>query len=407
MNTISVSQLNRYVLSLLESDHVLSDLSIKGEISSFKKYSSGHLYFTLKDEKSSISCVMFKGNAEKLTFEPEDGISVIAGGKASLYERDGKFQLYITKMVPEGKGDLFAAFQILKEKLSREGLFDETNKKKIPFLPERIGVITSPSGAVIRDIINVCSRRYPNFDLLLYPSLVQGEMAAKSIIQGIKIFNEKNLVDVIIVGRGGGSIEDLWCFNDENLARAIFESEIPVVSAVGHETDFTICDFTADMRAPTPSAAAELVVPEKSSLVLNIGKYKNKLSANLLNKLNYQKLRYSQIANKKIFISPDSIFEKYKQNLMNYEDLLDRNIKDVLKMKKDNLSEYLYKMDSMSPMKVLRRGYSIVNIKGDSTPVNSVDDVNEDTDIVMTFFDGKVSCMAKSVKKEKIIYGKK
>ncbi len=407
MNTISVSQLNRYTISLLESDRVLSDISVKGEISSCKKYSSGHLYFTLKDEKASVSCVMFKGNADNLKFEPNDGVSVIARGKASLYERDGKFQLYISTLSPEGKGDLYAAFEILKEKLSTEGLFNNSHKKKIPLLPSRIGVITSPSGAVIRDIINVCSRRYPNFNLLLYPSLVQGENAAKSIIQGINTFNEQNLVDVIIVGRGGGSIEDLWCFNDEGLARAIFDSKIPVISAVGHETDFTICDFVADMRAPTPSAAAELVVPEKSGLLLDIDKYRNKLSSNLLNRLNYEKLRFSQINNRKIFISPEIIYEKQKQKLIMNKDLIVRNIKEILKYKKDNLSGFLYKIDSMSPMKVLQRGYSIINIKGENNPVKSVDDVNENTNMTLTFFDGTVSCTANLVSKEKNSYGKK
>ncbi|MDD2393477.1 MAG: exodeoxyribonuclease VII large subunit, partial [Eubacteriales bacterium] len=243
MTVITVSQLNRYVAALFDSDRNLSNISVSGEISSLKRYQSGHIYFNLKDNECSVSCVMFRSKAVLSGVLAEDGLKVIATGRASLYDRDGKFQLYINEIKSDGKGDLYAAFEELKRKLEKEGLFDASKKQKIPYLPRKIGVASSPSGAVIRDIINVLTRRFPGFDLQLIPVKVQGDGAADSIIKALKIFNNRKEADVIIIARGGGSMEDLWCFNDERLARAIAASEIPVISAIGHETDFTICDF--------------------------------------------------------------------------------------------------------------------------------------------------------------------
>src|SRR5665647_514836 len=262
----SVSELNRYVGEVLAADPVLSAVRVQGEVSGFKKYPSGHLYFSLKDKESQVNCVAFRGNAAHFSFVPENGMSVVITARASLYDRDGRFQLVVYEMEKDGVGDLFAAFEKLKAKLEEEGIFDTDHKLAIPRLPRRIGVVTSPKGAVIQDIIHVLSRRFPNFDLLIYPSAVQGQTAAAELRKGVEWFNSTDRVDVIIVARGGGSIEDLWCFNDEALARTIYHSHIPVISAVGHETDFTIADFAADLRAPTPSAAAELAVPVAADL---------------------------------------------------------------------------------------------------------------------------------------------
>lgn len=252
---LKVSELNGYIKNIIDGDEMLANVYIKGEISNFKRHYSGHLYFTLKDETSLIKCVMFKSYTNYLNFEPKDGMSVVILGSVSVFERDGVYQVYAKGMEPEGVGALYKAYEKLKAKLSEEGLFDEAHKKPIPILPRAIGVVTSKTGAVIRDIINVTTRRLPNVNIILYPAAVQGEGAAQTIVNGIKYFNKAKNVDTIIIGRGGGSLEDLWPFNEEITARAIYESEIPIISAVGHETDFTIADFVADLRAPTPSAA--------------------------------------------------------------------------------------------------------------------------------------------------------
>ena len=272
----NVSEVNKYIKMLMDSDPLLTNISIRGEITNFKAHYTGHLYFTLKDENATIKCVMFKGNAQFLKFKPADGMKVVIQGQISAFERDGVYQIYCKSMSPEGLGDLYLAYEQLKEKLSKEGLFDDVHKKTIPFLPQRVGVITSRTGAVIRDIINVSTRRYPNVNILLYPVAVQGVNVASTVIGGINTFNKLDNVDVIIIARGGGSFEDLFGFNDEGIARAVFASHIPVVSAVGHETDFSICDFVADLRAPTPSAAAELVYPEYSEIVSRIATDKNR-----------------------------------------------------------------------------------------------------------------------------------
>src|SRR5665647_708598 len=300
----SVSELNRYVGEVLAADPVLSAVRVRGEISGFKKYPSGHLYFSLKDKESQVNCVAFRGNAAHFSFVPENGMSVIITARASLYDRDGRFQLVVYEMEKDGVGDLFAAFEKLKVKLEAEGLFDVSRKKAIPKLPQRIGVVTSPKGAVIQDIIHVLSRRFPNFDLLIYPSAVQGQTAAVELRKGVEWFNGTDLVDVIIVARGGGSIEDLWCFNDEALARTIYHSHIPVISAVGHETDFTICDFASDLRAPTPSAAAEMVMPIKSELLTGINGLTDRLTRSLLHSVAIRKNRLMMLSRSKALLSP-------------------------------------------------------------------------------------------------------
>ena len=266
----TVSQINKYIKLTFDKDPFLNNISISGEITNFKAHYTGHLYFTLKDDLATIKCVMFKSYASLIKFKPQDGMKVVINGQASVFERDGTYQIYCKTMTPEGLGDLYLAYEQLKAKLQKEGLFNEEYKKKIPFLPKRVGVITSRTGAVVKDIINVSTRRYDKVNLLIYPAAVQGVNVATTVINGVRTFNDLNNVDVIIIARGGGSFEDLFGFNDEALAREIFKSKIPVISAVGHETDFTICDFVSDLRAPTPSAAAELVYPQYVDIVNRI-----------------------------------------------------------------------------------------------------------------------------------------
>lgn len=392
MNTLTVSQLNRYVMSVLESDPNLSGLTIQGEISSFKKYPSGHLYFTLKDDNAAVSCVMFKGSAVNLSFVPQDGLRVLVNAKASLYERDGKFQLYVNQMQPDGIGNLYTAFEKLKEKLRSEGLFDQKYKQKIPLLPRRIGVVTSPKGAVIRDIINVLSRRFSEFNLVLIPVAVQGDTASKSIVAAIETFNRMNEVDVLIVGRGGGSMEDLWCFNEESVARAVFNSRIPIISAVGHETDFTICDMVADLRAPTPSAAAELSMPVKTELKRNIYLKQEKLINNLEGKLRYNRLRLDHLNKSRIFVTPESIYDPQKQEIANLEQSLKDSIENILSRTKEKTGNTLMKLDTLSPLKILSRGYSLVQIKENLKILKSIHDVAQGDNLLVRLTDGVVEC---------------
>ncbi len=297
INPITVTELNRYVKEKVAEDEYLSSVYVKGEISNFKHHYTGHMYFTLKDENSLIKCVMFKSQTATLTFVPKDGMKVLVLGSVAVYERDGIYQIYCKAMQEDGIGSLYIAYEKLKKKLELEGLFDESHKKKIPFMPKIIGVLTSNTGAVIRDIINVSTRRNPNVYIRLLPVPVQGEGASQKISKAIKIMNEKKLADVIILARGGGSLEDLWPFNEEIVARSIYESEIPVISAVGHETDFTIADFVADLRAPTPSAAAELAVTDISELQYDINLYQRRMKIALKRKTEIMRLKYEKLIN--------------------------------------------------------------------------------------------------------------
>jgi len=315
INTYTVTQVNKYIKKILDNDFILSNIMIKGEISNFKNHSSGHLYFSLKDESSNIKCVMFKGQTLSLKFKPEDGMKVVISGYISAYERDGQYQLYCDFMELDGIGDLYAKYEKLKEKLANEGLFDEARKKKLPLLPKSVGVITSSTGAVIRDILNVSLRRFPKANIKLFPSSVQGENAYLEIIHQLELINEKNLADVIIIARGGGSIEDLWNFNSEELAYAISKSKIPVVSAVGHETDFTICDFVSDLRAPTPSAAAELVFPIYDELSYKLLNFNKRLKFSLLSNLENKKKHVKFLSDSYYLKRPKDIVNKQKMRL--------------------------------------------------------------------------------------------
>jgi exodeoxyribonuclease VII large subunit len=401
MKPITVSKLNQYVSSLLESDPMLSVVCVLGEISSLRKYASGHVYFTLKDEKASVSCVMFKSNAELLPFNPIDGISVSISGKVTLYERDGKYQINVYEMSPDGTGELYTAFERLKEKLLKEGLFDSNIKKKIPLLPRRIGIITSPSGAAIRDVIHVLRRRFSNFNLLLYPVLVQGNQAARQIAGAIEEMNRLEALDVLIVCRGGGSLEDLWCFNEEIVARAVYASKIPIISAVGHETDFTICDFAADVRAPTPSAAAEIVIPQKADLLREISRRKKQLSSLLSHRLKYEQLRLDSLQKKKVLVDPSILFETRKLEVTSLESSITDRFYESLKASKDRLKQCSIKMDHLNPMKVLDRGYALITRihNGVQQPIRSINQISRGDLLETLIADGSMDCMVVDVKK--------
>lgn len=386
----TVSQINAYIKSRMDCDEILSDIWIKGEISNFKHHYSGHMYMSLKDAGGAIRAVMFKGANMSLRFKPEDGMSVLARGKVSVYERDGQYQLYINEMRPEGVGDLYLAFEQLREKLKKEGLFEDSRKKPLPQYPSTVGVITSATGAAVRDIINVLSRRFV-CDIRIFPVLVQGAGAAEEIAAAIKYFNDTKSADVLIVGRGGGSIEDLWAFNEEVTARAVAASEIPVISAVGHETDFTICDFAADLRAPTPSAAAELAVPDLSEVLASLSGAANHIKTVMDGKY---KLSEAQLETAEKTVSAKTIMHRLDEN----EQRLDMIMSDLThKAEKSlmegdmRLSECGAKLDALSPLKILGRGYAAVT-DADGGIIKTKKQVKKDDRIDVRLADGKLKC---------------
>lgn len=384
---ISVSELNAYIKEKIAEDEALKSVLVKGEISNFKNhYATGHLYFTLKDEKSLIKCIMFKGYAERLDFTPKDGMSVMVFGGVSVYERDGVYQIYVQAMQEDGQGDLYKAYEELKNRLEKEGLFNPEHKKKIPMFPKEIGVLTSQTGAVIRDIINVSTRRNPNVHIKLLPVPVQGLGASEKIAQAIETMNQKKLVDVIILARGGGSLEDLWPFNEEEVARAIYNSEIPIISAVGHETDFSISDFVADLRAPTPSAAAELAVPDVQDLENLIKTYETRFKNSLIRKIELMKMRYSKCMQSRVFKEPTRIINdnylKIDSLIKTMENMINKKTLQV----KSKFIEITTKLDSLSPLKTLTRGYCLV--EADGKIIKSVKDVNRNEEIELKFYDG-------------------
>ena len=387
-NPITVTNLNKYIKSKIDSDEMLNNVLVKGEISNFKNHYTGHMYFTLKDENSLIKCVMFKTYTTHLSFMPKDGMKVIILGSVSVFERDGVYQVYAKAMKQDGLGSLYEAYEKLKAKLSEEGLFDESHKKKIPFMPKTIGVLTSNTGAVIRDIINVSTRRNPNVHIRLYPVPVQGAGAAEKIAEGIEFMNKNNLADVLIIGRGGGSLEDLWPFNEERVARAIYNSKIPIISAVGHETDFTIADFVADLRAPTPSAAAELAVANiddvKSTLFLYNTRYKNALKK----KLQLMRLSYEKCMARQAFKNPtQKINEQYIVIDMKVK-AMQNKIQLKLKEERTKFIKQVSKLDTLSPLKTLARGYSIVTDSSNKI-IKSVKDLKENQNINIRLADGE------------------
>lgn len=374
----AVSEVNQYLKQLLESQSDLHHIPVLGEISNFKRYQSGHCYFTLKDEKSALKCVMFKSSAARLSFEPQNGEKVVALGSISVYERDGVYQLYVTAMRRQGVGDLMQAYEALKEKLTKEGLFDESRKKPLPRLPRAIGIITSPSGAAVHDIITVSRRRNKGVKLILYPVKVQGEEAAGEIVHAIDFFHHHHLADLLIVGRGGGSIEDLWAFNEEPVVRAIAASEIPIISAVGHETDFTLSDFAADARAATPSQAAEIAVIDVAAYRNGIAFYWDK-AAKLLEKEIHEN---AQLA--------DSLQQELTQAMA-----------AELDAKKHRFSLMAAKLSALSPLTVLSRGYTITTTAGHRA-VQCVSDVSVGDTIRTTVADGTISSVVSEIEKERV-----
>lgn len=383
---ISVTELNKYMKDKIEMDEFLNNVYVKGEISNFKHHYTGHFYFTLKDENSLIKCVMFKTYAQSVKFEPEDGMKVCIFGTVSVFERDGVYQIYAKSIKKDGIGDLYQKFEDLKAKLALEGLFEESHKKRIPFMPQIVGVLTSNTGAVIRDIINVSIRRNPNVHIRLLPVPVQGEGASKEIARAIEIMNEKKLCDVLIIGRGGGSLEDLWPFNEEVVARAIYKSEIPIISAVGHETDFTISDFVADLRAPTPSAAAELAVCNIEELVDRINIYHKRLRMALNKKNQLMRMRFESCMNSRIYKTPQALVEdKYLLIDKNVHDM-EISINKILKESKLYALEWITKLDTLSPLKTLTRGYCLVECGGN--PITKSSELKKDMEVDLRFQDG-------------------
>lgn len=396
MNVITVSQLNSYIKSVLEQDVNLNTIYVIGEVSNFVHYyKSGHMYFTLKDDKSQLKAVMFSSNAEKVKFKIENGLRVICRGRVSAYEKDGQYQLYVDSIQPDGIGELSLAYEQLKQRLFEEGLFDDGHKKALPRFPRRIGVATSNMGAAVEDIKNITKRRYPLAEIVIAPTIVQGDLAPNDIVNSIKLLDSIDDIDVIIVGRGGGSIEDLWAFNTEIVARAVYECNKPIISAVGHETDYTICDFVADVRAETPSAAAEKAVPD----INVISSFVNSSRERMLSLINYRLQDEMQRLDNLQNEGPLSNFNEYIEN---HRDIVDGYTNDMLSIFSDrlkdnsfNLSSLADKLNSLSPLSILSRGYSVVSMN--DRIINSSKSVKVNDVVDVTLSDGRIICTVKEV----------
>lgn len=388
IKTLTVSEVNNYLKRIIDNDFILNNLSVKGEISNLKYNSSGHIYFSLKDEGGKINCVMFRSKAIMLKLTLEEGMGVVIGGRASIYPQNGSIQLYCDTIEQEGRGELYIKFERLKEKLSKEGYFDEELKKEIPKLPSRVGIVTSPTGAAIRDIINVSKRRNSLVDLVLYPAKVQGIGAYMEVIEGIKYFNRTKSVDVIIIGRGGGSIEELWNFNEEELAKAIFKSKIPIISAVGHEVDFTISDFVSDVRAATPSQGAEIAVPLQSDIEETIEYINNRMGSIIANKLQLEKNKVDSLSR---ILKLNSPMSRIVNNYMIIEKLKERlnsNIVNKINIEKEKLSGLNNLLMAQNPCNLLNKGYAI--IEDESGVINTVKRMSEEKEINVFLADGVV-----------------
>ena len=410
-NYITIGALNKYLKNLFDRDSNLQEVYLKAEISNFKAHTRGHLYFTLKDETSRINAVMFSYNVNKLKFKPVDGMKVLVKGKISVYEATGSYQIYVEDMDQDGLGNLYIEFEKLKKKLASEGLFDQDKKKKIPKVPKKIGIVTASTGAAIKDILTTIKRRFPVCETILFPSLVQGADAAKDIVKNIEIANTYD-IDTLIVGRGGGSIEDLWPFNEEIVARAIYSSKVPVISAVGHEIDFTIADFVADLRAPTPTAAAELAVPNIETINTYLENVMNRCSISVNNMIDTRRQSLSGLVNSYVLKKPTAMYEIKEQNLDFLIDNLNKEIKKIVdnnrirlfkvassyvltnpdimyKFKMQNLEHIINKLDVLNPMNTLKRGYSIV--KKDNKVISDINNVMVDDIINIDIKDGMIN----------------
>ncbi|XMB66520.1 exodeoxyribonuclease VII large subunit [Mycoplasmatota bacterium zrk1] len=417
----TIKELTKYLKQKFDADTFLKNISLRGEISNFTHHSRGHFYFTLKDEFSQISAIMFSSSATKIKFKPAEGMEVIVRGYVSVYEATGKYQIYVSKMEEFGKGNINLEFQKLKDKLLKAGKLDDNIKKKIPKFPKVIGVITSPTGAAVRDIYNTINRRYPLVRMDFFPTLVQGENAKFSIVKSIDKANELNECDVLIVGRGGGSIEDLWAFNEEIVAEAIYKSNIPIISAVGHETDFTISDFIADLRAPTPTAAAELAVPDKFALMQDISSIRRHLDKTVKNKISSRMNRLNYLSNSYVFnnpirllskyeikldnlinrigtYSPEKVIDGYKERLELMSNLMSTTIKHRLENKTNKFIGLIEKLDILNPLNIMKKGYSIASINNNI--VTSIQDVSIDDNIELRVIDGFIDLSVKSKRKD-------
>ena len=397
-NVLTVRQLNLYVKSLLESDSRLVYTAVTGEISNFKNhYSSGHWYFTLKDKDASIKAVMFKGSAWRVNFTPSDGMLVTARGRVSLYEKDGQYQFYAEEMYEAGEGDLALQFKMIKEKLEKEGLFDIESKRPLPKFPKKLAIITSDTGAAVQDMINILGRRYPICEIVMCPVSVQGENAVPDMLKTLDRVYELSDIDTIIIGRGGGSAEDLSAFNSDALARKIYESPIPVISAVGHETDFTICDFVADKRAATPSEAAELAVPDILKLKADLEKIENTMKNAFLSKYEIAALKLSGLMSVRAFTNPKTLIESKMQTL---DSLCDKNrtlINKIFETKANDFSLNVTKLDGLSPLKIMARGFGVVEKEG--KVIKTIKDINEGEKISLKLSDGSALCTVNEIPK--------
>lgn len=392
---LTVSRINRYIKYKLDNDENLQKVYLKGEISNFKNHTSGHFYFTLKDETSRIPAVMFKTSASKVDFKPEDGMNVLITGRISCYEANGNYQIYVEEMLEDGVGNLYVEFEKLKKKLSALGYFDENRKKQIPKYPKKIGVITASTGAAIRDIITTINRRYKLAEIILIPTLVQGEKAGEDIVKSLDKAQNLDL-DVIILGRGGGSIEDLWAFNEEIVANAIYKCEIPIISAVGHEIDFTISDFVSDLRAPTPTAAAELAVPNTNEVINNINQIKLRLGKSILNKLEVNKNKLDALMNSYVLKNPKGLYEIKAQKLDNLIDKLEISINRTFESKSARYISVIDKMEALNPVRTLKRGYTITKQKNKT--IKDINDLKVDSLLETEFENGKVISKVMEVK---------
>ena len=396
---LSITQINEYIRSKMDEDRLLIQLAVRGEISNYKMYPSGHHYFTLKDENAALKCVMFKTNAARLRFRPENGMKVIAMGRITVYPRDGAFQLYCSAMSMDGVGDLYAAFEQLKAKLAAQGLFAPEHKKPLPPFPGTIGIITSSAGAAIHDMLRILNKRYPLTRVRLLPVRVQGTEAPGEIAAAIRYANRFRLADMLIVGRGGGSIEDLWAFNDERVAYAIYESQIPIISAVGHEPDVTISDYVADLRAATPSNAAELAVPDQAALLQNMDQAASAMASALSGRLRHARQRLNVVAQSPALVSPTGYLEQRGKELEHLKSRLIAVQTQQLQRRRQRFVASTAKLDALSPLKVLTRGYSIVN-SDDGTILRSVRQTSPGKEIRVTLSDGSVSAVVSDVKED-------
>lgn len=403
-NVYSVGQVNRYVKNMFTQDFFLQKVYVKGEVSNCKYHTSGHIYFSLKDETGTISCVMFAGQRRGLGFSMKDGDKVVAGGTVDVYERDGRYQLYAKEITLEGAGDLYERFLALKQELEEMGMFAQEYKQPIPPFVRKLGVVTAPTGAAVQDIRNVSLRRNPYLQIILYPALVQGEGAAESVAKGIRMLDEAG-VDVIIAGRGGGSIEDLWAFNEEIVARAIFECRTPVISAVGHETDFTIADFVADLRAPTPSAAAELAVYDYRSVLEAAGSLRERLHRAMWGKTELFRERLLSYQTKLSYVSPQNRLREDRQRMISLEEALEKTMNLKIKEERQRLSVYLERFSGLSPLKKLNQGYSYVADEKGKT-VTSVDGIKAKDRLFISVTDGTIETEVSSIRKETEQYGR-